>query len=133
MKYWDKRTRNEAGEYCRHGDWVVKRIPRQPELFTQIAPPEEAFEGMPVDWNEAENKWDYNLESYEAKKELAKLDSEGELNRTVEEVVAVLDELIGALSTSSTVEEVYSKVQSRISDFGKEKIINRQTKRDKIK
>ena len=60
-------------------------------------------------------------ESDRCQNELVELDSIGELNRTVEEIV-------DALASSTTIEEVYSK----ISDYGKAKIARRKAKREKI-
>ena len=117
--YWNKTTRNDQGNYCRHGNWGLERIPRRLENFTEIEPPKEAYEGMPVDWNEVENKWDYDLESFNAKKELKELDDQGELNRTVEEIVDAL---------AIAAPEVYAL----ISEYGKVKIAERKVKREKI-
>jgi len=122
MSYWNKETRNEEGVYYRKGDWSVDRFPERTENFTAISPPKEAFDGMPVDWDEESGEWVGDVDSWNSKKELAELDSIGELNRTVEEIV-------DALASSTTIEEVYSK----ISDYGKAKIANRKAIRDKIK
>jgi len=118
--YWNKETRID-GRYYRRGDWSVKRTPADPSQYTDVAPPVEAYEGMPVDWNEEENKWDYDLESYNAKKELAELDDAGELNRTVEEVVDMLSQIKEALDLSATFDEFKSKVTLDISEYGKAK------------
>jgi len=121
MLYWNKETRSEAGIYYRHGNWGINRIPEPISSFTEIAPPKEAFDGMECDWNEEDNKWDYDVDAWDSKNELVELDSIGELNRTVEEIV-------DALASSTTIEEVYSK----ISDYGKAKIASRKAMRNKI-
>ena len=114
--YWNKETRNEVGEYFRDGNWGVSKTPQRPENFTTTSPPQEAFEGIPCDWIYGEWVLD---ESELAKKELAELDSEGEMNRTVEEIVDAL---------AIAAPEVYAL----ISEYGKAKIADRKAKRGKI-
>jgi len=118
--FWNKETRNIDGKYYRNGNWGVDRTPKSLENFTQTPPPQEAFEGMECDWNEEIGAWDCDIEAYNSKKELAELDSVGELNRTVEEIV-------DALAVAAP--EVYAL----ISEYGKAKTADRKALRNKIK
>ena len=48
--FWNKETRRPDGTYYRQIDWGVPRTTKRTEDFTEISPPQEAFNGVPVDW-----------------------------------------------------------------------------------
>jgi len=114
--YWNKQTRNAAGDYY-PPQGPYKAVEKRLENFTQVEPPPEAFEGMPVDW--VDDKWVYDLDSFNSKRFLANEDSLGEMNRTVEEILDALKD---------KAPEVYAI----ISDYGKAKVAQRKAMRAKI-
>lgn len=59
-KWWNKNTRDEDGDYCRHGDWHVLLPEDQPKRnFTRVPPPAECLEenGPPCYWDEDAGTW----------------------------------------------------------------------------
>lgn len=57
VKWWNKNTRGEDGDYCRHGDWHVLLPEDQPKKnFTRVPPPAECLEdgGPPCYWDDDE-------------------------------------------------------------------------------
>ena len=55
MKVYNTETRNDAGEYYRHGDWGTEvddpDFLAKKKNFTDHPPPPEAFDDIPVDWD----------------------------------------------------------------------------------
>jgi len=50
MRAWVKETTNENGKYYRVGDWSVE-VDKLKNNMTEVAPPAEAFEGVPYSWD----------------------------------------------------------------------------------
>lgn len=80
VKWWSQGTRNERGNFCRHGDWSIEQ-PADWEPphhnFTTISPPDECLredDPVPCDWEDGQ--WVVDSDARDAIKERRELEAE---------------------------------------------------------
>ena len=116
MKWWNKETRNEYGTYYRQTDWSVERpADWSKPNFTNVAPPDDAFEGVPHDWNEATQQWDES-----AGADVIRAEKELSAELLAEKLLPMLHDLFKQLSTDGVLNVQGANVTDQTrSDFVK--------------
>ncbi len=121
IKWWNTETRNEAGKYYRVGNWsVTKPAKWNPphDNFTDIAPPEDAFSGIPYDWNGSWVKDEVAAEKIEAALYLSDSDVS---------IIRVLEDIADALDSNKILKK------SKLPQASQEKLAARKAARGKMK
>lgn len=117
-RFWNKETRDDQDNYYRNSDWGVDR-PNDWDNgkgnFTDISPPNAAFDGIPCDWSETGQEWILDTDEQSRQAALTGLESsDSGMSRVVEDLIDVLVSA-SKISMSDLPQSAQDKITSRQS------------------